>query len=670
MISYLRIRNGAVFSASKRIQIETSSLIATQSRYYSTADSLEPRLKAKLNDVVEGKNNVRYDQKPRVTRVQTRKQKAQRAQTLMDFGFVLRPYMKDYFSDIQNLLHNTPNFLEEREIVSSFLGMPTIYSMNNPYVITKVVENHLRNHRPAYAMHLCRMVKQDGTIGMNKLLSYLLKHQKFSIIFKVYNNMKKWGVPPSEITFTILSHAGVSADGNMAKSDIQTLYKIYDNAMKNVKSAGSKKIITNSTLVSLAKTGSPQSAYQFYEKIPKSGSFSRDEVTYSTMLNLISKLKNPNDYPDLLDTRKNIWREITYRVDNGEMKMSPKLADSYCNSLAVINSPECYKAVVELYQRYFTYGRDDRDDKSLRKFPFTESQLDIILKSCLRTENYSDAIKYYKKLNTMKNVKLDRSCVHNFLRNIASMENPNLEVAQDLFQKMISEFKSGNLNMKPTSLTIHLLWKCYLNSNLTFDINIADNTVKELCPDLQIPIDDIILNSYLEVYTQALKRNVPPSSIHTINAASFVSKNMSVLEDVSSIERNPLRIQKALTNMKTLSKHVLEDEINLNDVRQGRFKWLKNCQKTCISLLSKINQDLKKNPKYKNSKFDIQKMEDDIFHEKKQEILTRYERLIKYNEVYVPQPKMDRIKKRLERHAARKLVEPMEKPNPSELLDI
>lgn len=626
------------------------------------------RLKATLKNVVEGKVEIGLDQKVGLMYGRDRKSRAQKAQTLMDFGFVLRPYMKEYFSSISNLLHNTPNFLEEKEVVGGFLGLDSLKQLSNGYTIGNIVEDHLNHKRPAYAMHLCRMARKEGTVAMNKLLFHLCKTDDFTLVFKVFNNLKKWGVPTNERTFSILTHAGVNSDSRMYKPNIKILLQIYKDAMSKTNSPLSKRIYTNSTLVSLCRFSLPRNAYHFYYEIPRHGRFSRDEVTYTTMFNLIARHKNDTDFPILKTLDATIWNEVNERVKDGDMKMTPRLVSAYCNSLSNNSNQTSYREIIDVYQTYFDFNSIPGEKQLSTKFPFTQAELDIVLRSCLHTEQYEEAINLYHNLDDMKNVKLDLSCVHGFLRNFALFENLDFKIAGNLMDRMIKLGRSKGSNVKLTSLSFRLFWRAYENSPV-IDMEVVETMRKVLLPEFKIPIDDHILGGYLSLYAKAIVSSQPPTSEQALDAIKFVANNVAVISNVQKSQPNPLRIDKALNNAIVLSRYVLDDAANFEALRAGELKWLLDLRESCKALQKTLEKTFRNDPVY-STKYDHYKAEERIFHENQKEILRRFRKVIPYHEIHIAKPTMKNIKTALKQHSGRTIVEPPAPLKPHEELKV
>lgn len=626
-------------------------------RAYSQKES-SPRLKQNLKRAVDGDSEVFEDAKPRSRTTRERKARAQKAQTMMDFGFVLRPYMKEYFSNVNNLLQSTPNYLEEREIVGAFLGLSSLKQLENGYTVGQIVDKNLEKKRPAYAMHLCRMAKTQGTVGMNRLLQYLCDTDDFKHVFKVYNNLKKWGVPPNERTYSILTHAGVNADCRTYRTNIKILLQIYKDAMAKATSNTSKAIYTNSTLVSLCRFSLPQNAYEFYMQIPSTGRFSRDEITYSTMLNLVARQKNFSDFPELQNLNKIIWDEVNSRVAKKELKFTPRLIDSYCNSLCNRNFTNPYFEVDDLYHKHFNFNDSTIFDK---KFPFTEVQLDILLKSCLYSRKYEQAVEIYHSLNNMPNVYLDLSCVHNFLRNFAFVPMLDFQVPRTLLDRMVKCGRSKGGKMKLTSLSIKLFWRAFQQSN-SFDINVVDEMRDKVIPDFHIPVDDHIISEYASLYAHAALSNNPPSSQQLLYACKFLHDNISIISNVSKTQPNPLRIDRGLSKGIIMCRCALDDQANYEALKNGDLKWLVELCEKLKGLQIQLKETFKDNPVFKSALENKKSNESMIFHEKQKEMLRRYRKVIQNHEIHIAKSSMKNLKSVLKNHAMRTVA-----PNSNEL---
>lgn len=597
MASLSRNTHTVLLSRSSCLVKHLEPSFSIQLRAFTTLESAKLKkkkpIKKTLKKVVFGDEDALSEQQAGHPGVYERKKTAQELQNVRDFTFILRPYLRKYFSSIDSVLRSTPTLIENKDVVAVFLGYRKKFDYNRSYCVTKVVEENLEANRPAYALHACRLGRENATVGMNILLTYLCKTEKFSTVFKVYNNLKKWGVPANERTYAILTHSGASFDSKMDKADVKTLLKIYQDFIEKENSPKSKLIYTNSTLNSLSKTSFPLEAYEFYKEIPTKGSFSRDTITYSTMLNLIYRLRNPAKYPDLVALRDTIWNEALSRVKSGEIKMTDKLVNSYCNSLTLSENPKTFEKIETVFKRYFEM--DFSADTKTNKYEFTEVQLDTILKSALRTGNQKEVLKYYKDLDGMKSVKIDRSCLHNFLRNFAVIEDFDISIVEDLFSKVLN--KTPKKEILPfNSLSIHLTWRLFTIAKSSIDISKIEEMKNSWVLDLDIPIDDLVLGGYLACYVKAIQDKAIPSLDQALEAINFTTTYLYTLTDTSATQKNPLRIARALNNMITLCRYVLKDKPALDLLNPGAYESIEKTMKECKKLEKYLEKRFPKDP--------------------------------------------------------------------------
>lgn len=607
-------------------------------RSYSSQKQTEakvPRLKTAINAAVKSKE---LDQPMTAKELRemrsakslkpTKKEVAIRAQFLMDFAFVLRPYMKDYFSDINNLLTHTPKYLRERDIIAAFLGLQNIHQLDSPYIITKAVQRHLNENQPACAMHLCRMSPENSTIAMNHLLKYLCDTQKFSLVHKVYNNLKKWGVRPNERTFSVLTKAGLGEDKKLYKHGVEQLLKDYRVAMESTKSPNSKRIYTNSTLAAIARSSTPQNAIEFYESIPKSGVLARDAITYTTFLNFLAKASK-HDEPLIASYRKKVWEEVRSRIEKKELKMDSKLMTAYLNALSISEAPEDFQKISSLVEKYYTY--DSAEDVLSAKYKFTEAELDIVLRSALHTDNSQKALRYYGMLHKLKDVQLDLSCVHNFLRNFCMTDNLDFNIPKTLLESMVKAFKDGNEKMKPQPLTIHLVWTLFAKNPPADNLTYVEYLKNELMPELDIEMDREMLCSYITTYEKLSQSIYTPSPSVVVDVLKYVDENFDKLNIENSKPITHRHLRSAYQSIKSLSKIALNSDTLMEQFENKELDWIKNLK----AKSSKMNADLKaKYPGSLITEKSLKEREINLHHEAQKELTKRYRRLREYNEVY------------------------------------
>lgn len=428
----------------------------------------------------------------------------------------------------------------------SFLGLKSLKQLENSFTVDQHVKVLLEQGKLSQAIHLCRMAKNNGSVGMNQILQYLVKKGDHNTANQVFNNMKKWGCTPTERTPVILTKYAAGSTKTLKQTEVQKLLQTYEHSMAKARTASAKLILSNALLENLARNSSVTYAFAMYNDIPSSGRFSRDTKTYTTMLNMIAHQPTPLT-KEITAMRKEIWNEVQKREAAGELVVDSILVDAYSNSLALQTDPKYYKTLLELKEQYFSENTDAEPEDS-KKFPFTARQFDILLKSAGNTGQFQQAISLYESVQTSSHVKLDLANYHSILR-IAHKVKDAPEVTKKLFDRILTDYRSGNKDVSPTALTIHLVWRNYLLSkHKDIDLNGVEKVLQEVLPELEIPINDMILSSYIAFYLKVFSSSFGrrPGRAAGLRAVQVISDNLSVISDVSPLQKNPQRIKKAL----------------------------------------------------------------------------------------------------------------------------
>lgn len=559
----------------------------------------ERPLKSKLADLVHGEPMELEPAKLAAIReIQERKKRAQFAQETADFGYLLRPHMEKYFADLRLVLEERPSFLQERVVVLSFLGLDNVKQLENSYTVDQQVEQLLEEGKLPYAVHLCRMAKEKGSVGMNKILQHLIRKGDHNTASQVYNSMKKWGCTGTERTPVILSRSTVKADKQLDQTEVHKMLQAYEGSMSKAKTATSKLIISNAMLETLARTSSVTYAFAFYNDIPEKGRFSRDKKTYTTILSMISHQPLPLSR-ECISMRKSVWEEVQKRISLGELDIDSKLVDSYSNSLAMQTDPEYYRTLLAVKEQYFINDTDVQPETE-SKFPFTSRQFDILLKSALNTGQHEEAAKLFDAIPTCKHVKLDLANYHNILRNAHSLKNSR-ESTEKILKTIIADYESGNQELKPTSLTIHLVWRNYLQSqHKEIDLDGVENIIHNVLPRLRIPIDEIILSSYVALYHKVFSASYGrrPGVEAGLQAVQLIKDNLGAISEVSSRQKNPQRVKRALINALNICGFVLNHPGNRSN-REKELVWVTEVKESIQGLIGNLTDHFgKKKPDF------------------------------------------------------------------------
>lgn len=581
-----------------RLQSQLAALRSFRRSYVQVAQrrgSAKTRaIKSQLQDVVEGGLPEIHPAKlMSILQSQEHKKRAKFAQETSDLAHLLRPHLEMYFSDLNKVLTTNPSFLQERLVVLSFLGLDKVKQLENSYTVEQQVSKLLDEDKLPFAVHLCRMAKSRGSVGMNRILQHLVKRSEHTLASKVFQNLKKWGCAPTERTSVILSKVRGKPGSMLKPTEVEKLVKNYEHSMSRARTTDSKLILSNAMLETLTRNSSVTYALAMYNDIPDNGKFSRDSQTYTTMLNMIAHQPTPLSH-DLISMRKKIWAEVLLREENGQLKVDSKLVDSYCNSLALQTDPKYFRIILQIRDQYFSDNMDIEPENST-KFPFTSRQFDIFLKSAISTGQYEEGAKLFDSVPNLKHVKLDRENYHNVLRNASKLKNSK-PATEAVFKAMLSESRAGNDEVKPTTITITLVWRNYLQSRHDeIDLNGVEHIVQELLPELQIPLDINIFANYVAFYYKVFSSSFGrrPGIDSGFQATGFIRDNLNLLSDVSNQKKHPQRIKKALLNASNICDYTVNHRQSQGIDSDG-LEWVKELKVSIQSILKTLGANSSK----------------------------------------------------------------------------
>lgn len=128
--------------------------------------------------------------------------------------------------DLQSLYQH-PN----RRLLYNFLGTSGD-QLNDSYVIEKDVLKLLERDDLPRALYLVRLAKDNGIVGMNRIMQYLLKQDKVSLTFELITLRKKWGVATNSLTYTIIFQGCAKAESNLTLAQSRQLVTLLQKPTK------------------------------------------------------------------------------------------------------------------------------------------------------------------------------------------------------------------------------------------------------------------------------------------------------------------------------------------------------------------------------------------------------------------------------------------------------
>lgn len=134
----------------------------------------------------------------------------------------------------------------DKRLLLTLLGTNAM-QIKDPFLVTRDVLKLLeRDNDTARAEELARLAgTRGGVVAMNAILQWHFDHGDIASGLKCFNNRKKWGIPITLYTYTILFHgiAKASSWGEVSAADCQKYMGVFDTFMSN--SANDEEIDTS-----------------------------------------------------------------------------------------------------------------------------------------------------------------------------------------------------------------------------------------------------------------------------------------------------------------------------------------------------------------------------------------------------------------------------------------
>lgn len=572
-----------------------------------------------------------------------RKHRAQFTQQLTDFGRCLRPYIHDYMSDINNLLVETPNFLQERFIMVAFLGLKSIEELEDAKLVEKQVKYWLSMGKFTHAVHLCRMAKQNGSPGMARVAEYAEANLDPKLSLKVFRNMEKWGCKVPGLIAKFSNLTGQSLTGLLDPENSE-LRKIYETGLAETRNPAQKIILANSVLEILSQNSTVKNTFEFYYKIPNRGKFSRDYTTYSLILNYLASLPPTTD--NINRMRDMVWSDIQTREKNGEIFVDSELVDANLRILMQQQTEDAYPEVLKVIDQY--YWKDPSLDKFSTKFPFTSKQLDIVLTSMIEPNNRDDALALYDEITGYSQVTFTLENYHNFLRNYVLSRKDHTASALEIWNRLIEE------NITMTSATVYLVLRNFKAGSM--DPN-SPGRIIEAALDRQLKVDELIIGGYIDSVSTLYLSNRAPNSDVGLKTLQFVRENLNELKEPKVFYGNQKRVRRCLLKTSQLCNAIADHPDHRTFEKGPPPAWVNQLDKDCKKLLQTYSQLFDVQPGSSPSP-QPNLTEQEIYHEKQKEISKRYRRLIEYHEVHINKPTIKALKDRLRATMRRTMIAP------------
>ncbi|KAK1148620.1 hypothetical protein N8T08_008505 [Aspergillus melleus] len=207
------------------------------------------------------------------------------------------------------------------------------------------VKRILSQGKVAFAAEMVRMATRRGlesTAAWNHLFEYCFRKNSARSAFRFYNDMKKRGVRPSEVTYTTML-SGLSNSKSTPDIDpVKTALNIY-RSISSANSGVELSIIhSNAMLTVCARHGDMDTLWGVASELPENGPTSPGPVTYSIILRAILNAmvwdvekmapKNANSISARKEQgvteAKRVWADIIYRWKKGDLQIDSQMVNS------------------------------------------------------------------------------------------------------------------------------------------------------------------------------------------------------------------------------------------------------------------------------------------------------------------------------------------------------
>ncbi|KAH8424561.1 pentatricopeptide repeat-containing protein [Aspergillus melleus] len=207
------------------------------------------------------------------------------------------------------------------------------------------VKRILSQGKVAFAAEMVRMATRRGlesTAAWNHLFEYCFRRNSARSAFRFYNDMKKRGVRPSEVTYTTML-SGLSNSKSTPEIDpVKTALNIYRSISSDKSGVELSIIHSNAMLTVCARHGDMDTLWGVASELPETGPASPGPVTYSIVLRAILNAmvwdveKMPPKNVNSISARKaqgvteakRVWADIIYRWKKGDLQIDSQMVNS------------------------------------------------------------------------------------------------------------------------------------------------------------------------------------------------------------------------------------------------------------------------------------------------------------------------------------------------------
>lgn len=329
--------------------------------------------------------------------------------------------------------------------------------IDDPKRLAQRVLQHAEGGDRLRALSLVRAAPSSmkTVVSWNALIDHAFKLRDVGGAFRTYNEMKKRGIEPNELTYSIL-FAGL-AENTHLPTCVPRALKLYDT----MKEATDRKfrpnqIHTNALLNVLARAGEVDRLVQIASSLPARGP---DTITYTTIFDGLRLHYAPEEDTrgeqevgrkratvdvDVIEDAKRIWQGVLTRWKNGSLMLDEKLVCSMCRLLLASARTSDWLEVFSMVEQIYKIpnpvtkkeqptsaeqARGLTDQSSTPPAPSTKMKavlppgpqvgnatLSLLIEASAQIKSVHAGETYWDHFHNLDNIRLDLENYHSYLR--------------------------------------------------------------------------------------------------------------------------------------------------------------------------------------------------------------------------------------------------------------
>ncbi|SCU82496.1 LANO_0B06458g1_1 [Lachancea nothofagi CBS 11611] len=175
----------------------------------------------------------------------------------------------------------------DKRMMYTILGV-TGEQLRDSKLVAGDVAKFLARNQLEKAVFLARLAKSRGIVGMNKIMEHFCREQQDAkSAIDLYSWRKKWGIPPNELTHTLLFDGLANLPSPLSEKHAQRVLKI---ATQLIEKDGLNQMGLNAALSALVNSENDELVFKLFDAKPKN--VIGDAITYTLLLRGAAKIKD------------------------------------------------------------------------------------------------------------------------------------------------------------------------------------------------------------------------------------------------------------------------------------------------------------------------------------------------------------------------------------------